>query len=231
MAKTQPQQTVVSVQAPRQNPGRLTDAPRDERRATVRVRFRDGVGSKAKVAAGLRIVAKDAKEDGWVYPPPIYESDVDELMALVETDARLLQTAESAHQQKFEKYCTKYIDGAGPDADRQREDLARRYPGSVEAEFFSIANRGIFPFADVEVIKTGLPAPETEAERQMRALLDRVMPAQGGASQGQIQALLEQNAEMRAELDELKGMVTAPASPESETKMSGGSGRPKPSSK
>ena len=242
-------QTVVSVQAPTTPLHRREDPPRDERRALVKVRFREGAAPT--VVAGQRTRPDQADDQGWVTLKPCYESDIARIEALIESDQATYEAAVKAHKRKFERYIARHVPKT---ANRDDEnvasvisDLRRRYTGSIEAEFYSISGdeRGILPLLEVKVLERDLDPPMSREERQTKTLVQsivgRAQAAAGGAEadSSELEELRRENAELRSVMGQLAEKVEAlataaqsnPAADEKAEKASDESGKSKGRSK
>ena len=210
MPKAQQQQqapTVVSVNAGHVPIHRREDPPRDERRAVVRVRFREGAAPT--VVAGQRPKPAQADDQGWVTLKPCYLSDVPRIEALIESDTRSYEAALKAHKKKLSRFISEHIPKSAnrenPEVIRLISELERRYTGSVEAEFYSITGyeRGLRPFLEVQVVESDLDPPLSREERQTKTLVESIV-GRIGAREGQahgndaeIEELRRENAELR----------------------------------
>lgn len=215
MAKSNNAAAATVVVSPNRKPlHEMREQPRDEQRASVRVKFREGAGQK--VIAGQLVRARAASDDGWVTLAPVYESDVSRIQACVLTDEdrALWQSALSAHKRKLDKWISKWVDAdeTPESAEKTRREAIQTYPGSPEAEFFSVTGngRGLPPFEAVEVVETGIAPPRTEAERQTAALIDRLMAngmGAGGGSDPRVETLQADNDKLRGAVAELTKAV------------------------
>lgn len=202
-------------------PSVFAGAHQDEKRALVRVKMRPG--HKSTVIGGMRVKAEDVRDDGWIYLPLVFESTVPRIEAATEDDAALRERA----QEMFDRALASYIhDNGGKKAEADtergrllREDLARRFPNSVEAQYHKLKGHSFTPFVECEVIETGIAPPETESERTMRMLLDRLgvtTTAAAGADSAKVAALEAENAELHARIARIESLIetaTAPSEP------------------
>jgi hypothetical protein len=154
-------------------------------RARVRVKLR----MKNYLVPSVGLVKQKTADAGGFNEIIVYERDLPLLQADVETEHAMLVQAKANHERNLKAYirdrsrCTDEQMNAGMDRWNQGMIHAHNtYPGSVEAEFHRITQRGIKPLISLDVIEAGLPPQLTESQTQQATVLNMLAPLLGGGS-------------------------------------------------
>lgn len=183
-------------------------------RARVRVKLR--MKNYLVPSVGL-VKQKTADADGF-NEVIVYERDLQTLNADVETDHALLAQAKANHERNLKAYvrdrarCTE--EQLNSPMERWSQGMVyahNTYPGSVEAEFYKMTQRGIKPLVSVEVLEAGLPPQLTETQTQQATVLSMLAPLLAGQGGSDVAALKAQIEAQQKQIDALLSKLEKPS--------------------
>lgn len=188
-----------------------TDAPLPESRVKMRVKF-NGFGAASFVAGG-KFVACAMKNGRPVYDEAhefvIYESQIPEVEAMLETDLGMVPAARDAWLREVRRECVERV-GVKPYEVESSDvkdwpEVARKWAKeqtghSLEAQFYRLTGHSLRPLESMEVIERLAP-PQSEQDVALARTIAAVREATGGGSE--VDALKAQVAALTAQIERL----------------------------